>query len=245
MSSDIVKRGYAPGDEKEFNNENLLLLKTAQQDILYLVNRGYPIKNASVFAGNHYLLSERQRLALIRASAPADILELRRQKRIFGGFEGKCIYIDALNLIITLEVALSQSTLIKCMDGTVRDLAGLRGSYRLIDKTDTAIRMIGEQLTGMKIGRTVFYLDSPVSNTGRLKKRIEESLSGYPFEVAAELVNNADPILEGKDYVVTSDAIILNRCRGWINFAWEIINSRLPDTVLIDLGMESGNASPL
>lgn len=32
------------------------------------------------------------------------------------------------------------------MDGTIRDSAALRGTYRLIDKTKTAIMLIGKML---------------------------------------------------------------------------------------------------
>lgn len=234
--SAVVKRGFVPSDSKEFK-ESLELLLRAQRDILYLLNRGYPIKNASTFVGNHYVLSERQRLALVRATTSSETLALRREKCLTEGFEGQIVYVDALNLIITLEVALSDSTLLRCMDGAMRDLAGLRGTYRLIDKTDTAIHLIGEQLKAMKVKEAVFYLDSPVSNTGRLKKRIQELLEYYPFKVTAELVNNADTILEGKAYVISSDAIILNRCISWINFAYRIINTHLPKTRYIDLSM--------
>lgn len=48
--------------------------------------------------------------------------------------------------MITLEVALSDSLLLKCMDGTIRDLVALRGTYRLIDKTKTAIMLVGKML---------------------------------------------------------------------------------------------------
>lgn len=72
---------------------------------------------------------------------------------------------------------MSNSTILKCMDGTVRDLAGLRGTYKLIDKTDAAINLIGQKLEELKIDKAVFYLDSSVSNSGRLKIRILELLS--------------------------------------------------------------------
>lgn len=61
-----------------------------------------------------------------------------------------------------------------CMDGTYRDLAGLRGTYRLIDKTDAAIRLILSELQRLSVNRAVFWLDAPVSNSGRLKTRIAE-----------------------------------------------------------------------
>jgi hypothetical protein len=149
------------------------------------------MKSASTFVGNHYMLSERQRLAIVRATTPKNIVEMRR-KKLEEEVSGKKISIDGLNLIITLEVALSATSLICCMDGTIRDLAGLRGTYRLIDKTDEAIRLIGEKLMDLRIEEAVFYLDAPVSNTGRLKQRINDMLRDYPYRVSVELVNNAD-----------------------------------------------------
>jgi hypothetical protein len=121
------------------------------------------------------------------------------------------------------------------MDGTIRDLAGLRGTYRLIDKTDIAIKIIGEIFNEMKIRRAVFYLDAPVSNTGRLKQRIIELLNGYEFDLEVELVPNADKLLINKENVITSDAIILNKCKSWINLAADIICCRLTDMKFIDL----------
>lgn len=230
-----VKRGYIPTDEKEFNDTNLKIIKKAQSDIFMLLERGYSIKSSSTFVGNHYLLSERQRLAIVRATSTSIDIEKRKNKLITSDFKGKEIYVDGLNLIITLEVALSESLVIKCMDGTIRDMAGLRGTYKLIDKTDIAIKLIGEKLALMKIAKVTFYLDSPVSNTGRLKQRIFEILSVYSYEVKVELVNNADVILETKGYVITSDSIILNKCESWINLAYDITSEKLPKFKCIDL----------
>lgn len=103
-----------------------------KKDLLYLIERGYPMKNASVFTGNHYLLSERQRLALVRATSSRQAAALRGNREVIGPVPGKEVHIDGFNIIITLEIALSGSTLLKCMDGTIRDLAGLRGTYRTL-----------------------------------------------------------------------------------------------------------------
>ena len=78
-------------------------------------------------------------------------------------------------------MALSDSLLLRCMDGTVRDLAALRGTCRLIDKTTRAIEMVGRMLEKGGVGKAVFYLDSPVSNSGRLKERIGALREEYPF----------------------------------------------------------------
>ena len=219
-----VARGYVPEDEKFFSEDAIKILKQASQDIKYLINHGYNIKNASVFVGNHYTLSERQRLALVR-SVSADIqIDIRKQKEIAELPENSVLYIDGFNTIITLEVAFSGSPVFKCMDGTVRDLAGLRGTYRLIDKTELAVNAIGEFLSEMKIKKAVFYLDAPVSNSGRLGQKIKELFEKYDFETEIIIINEVDYALKQIDGIIVSgDAIILDNCKSWYNLVAKIL----------------------
>ena len=109
------------------------------------------------------------------------------------------------------------------MDGTIRDLATIRGTYRLIDKTETAIIMIGKVLESKRINKAVFYLDAPVSNSGMLKQRIIEILCKFDFEVQVDVIHHVDTALEKMANVITSDAIILDRCKSWINLNKMII----------------------
>lgn len=230
----IVKRGYVPNDKKEFSNESVEKLHKAGRDLYYLLNHGYSIKSASVFVGNHYLLSERQRLALVRSVSSSKNIENRKNKEVKNNLEGSTVNIDGFNIIITLEVALSESVLLKCMDGTIRDLAGLRGTYRIIDKTQIAIILIGEMLEKNKVGKAIFYLDAPVSNSGKLKERILELLNEFSFEVQVETINNVDANLEIADNVITSDAIILDKCKSWINLNKKIIERNIENYSYID-----------
>ena len=232
--STVVKRGYSPNDQKEFGNQAIEILYKAGKDLQYLLNQGYNIKGASTFVGNHYLLSERQRLALVRAISANESIKIRRDKEIETIPNGSTVNIDGFNTIITLEVALSDSLLLKCVDGTIRDLAALRGSYRLIDKTETAITLIGRSLEKCNVDKAVFYLDAPVSNSGRLKQRIVELLNQFCFEVQVEVINNVDTVLEKLDNVITSDAIILDKCVSWINLNRRIIEENLGDYPYID-----------
>ncbi len=143
------------------------------------------------------------------------------------------IYIDGFNLIITLEVALSKGTLIRGSDGCIRDLAGLRGTYRIIDKTSEAIRLIASALEKLQIAKATFYLDSPVSNSGMLKTRILDY--DWKFEVEVELVPNTDRVLAEKDRVVTGDSIVLNKCKGWFNLGTRIVEEYVDNPWIVDL----------
>ena len=232
--SKITRRGYVPTDEKEFKNQNLYKLYKASDDLLYLLNRGYKIKGASTFVGNHYLLSERQRLALVRGISKYDDVIKRKDKEITNLSNIEVVHIDGFNTIITLEVALSNSLIIKSMDETIRDLAGLRGTYSVIDKTEVAIKLIGEFLLEHKIKKAIFYLDRPVSNSGRLKMKILEMFEGLELQIEVENIDNVDSVLKSKENVVSSDAIILDNCISWVNLNRNIIEEKLSNENCID-----------
>ncbi|MDE5584234.1 MAG: DUF434 domain-containing protein [Ruminococcus sp.] len=231
-----VKRGFVPTDSRDFGEKSLEKLRKSAEEVYFLVSRGYAVKNATVFAGNHHMLSERQRLAVARAVSPKSSIMSRKQKELSDGdIKGETVFIDGFNLIITLETAFSGSPLFHCMDGTIRDLAGLRGSYRLIDKTYTAISAVAETLTALGIKKAVFYLDSPVSNSGRLGYKISELMNNCPFETEIFIEGAVDSILEKKSHVVTSDAIILDRCISWFNLTERVIKRHIGDYGYIDI----------
>ena len=109
-----AKRGYVPEDERNFSPEALETMRTASRHISYLINEGYDLKQASTFAGNHFMLSERQRLAIMRSLATDKQLQDRREKEVpLRDLSGKEVWIDGFNTIITAEVMLSASILLK------------------------------------------------------------------------------------------------------------------------------------
>ena len=142
-----ARRGFVPEDERNFSPEALQILRTASRHVCYLINEGYDLKSASAFVGNHYVLSERQRLAIMRSVATDEQMAVRMNKQVrFEDLTGKEVWIDGFNTIITLEVILSDSICFSCMDGTIRDLAALRGTYRLIPETDRAVQLLLDTL---------------------------------------------------------------------------------------------------
>ncbi len=134
-------RGSVPEDSKWFSPDSISILRTASRHVLYLLDEGYGLKQTTRFVGDHFLLSERQRLALCRSLATKAQLAERKRKEL-SDIRGEILCVDGFNTIITLEIALCHSLLLDCMDGTVRDLAGLRGTYRLIPETEEAVRIL-------------------------------------------------------------------------------------------------------
>lgn len=230
-------RGKEDKDERFFSSEETKRLKYAQEEVVWLLNRNYPISNIIDFVGGRHQFSSRQRMALRRASCSSKDLQIRREKEIsIYDLEDKTLNIDTFNFIISLEVALSKGLLINCMDGSIRDLAGLRGTYRLIDKTYIALDILGDVFKKLKIKGVNFYIDAPVSNSGKLKTAIYEISEKWNIDVNVEIVSNPDVILEKSNYVVSSDSIILDKCDGWINLVRYIVEEYMKGVWIIDFG---------
>lgn len=230
---DTVRRGYEPKDMVEFGLKAMGKLNAAACEIMFLINRGYDTKTATTFVGNHYLLSERQRMALARITSTQDALAERASKRLPQAPEA--LVLDGFNTIITLEVALSGSLLLEGLDGTIRDLAGLRGSYRIVDKTVQAVDLLFGQMEKLKVKNAMLYLDQQVSNSGRLRALLLEMAAGRSLQVQVELHPCVDSILSAMENVVTADAIILDKCSSWYNLNRGLIEKFIPNAWIFRL----------
>lgn len=230
----LTARGTDPQDEKFFCKTALDKLCHAQEEIRFLLDRGYPIKPVVKLIGDHYQFSTRQRLALTRGTCATQNEERRKIKCLpLSQMKGKTIFVDGFNVIITLEVALSGGIILKGQDSIMRDLAGLRGTYRLIDKTELALALLGEILDELEVKEVYFYLDAPVSNSGRLKMKILEQSEKWKTQVQVEVVNNPDTLLSNMEHVVTGDAIILDRCKSYFNLVPYVIEKYIPEAWII------------
>ena len=232
----VSKRGFCEDDKRWFSNKEIIRLKKAQEEIRYLIDRDYKMASVVTFVGDRYQFSIRQRDALKRATSTSEKVVYRKNKNLsIDKIKEGPIYIDGFNLIITIEVALSKGTLIFCDDDNIRDIAGLRGTYKIIDKTDIALDIIGQFLENAKAKEVIIYLDSPVSNSGKLKSKIMNHAKKLNFNIHVELVNNADIILEKLDRVVSSDSVIIDKCISYFNLNKSIINQYIKSAELIDL----------
>lgn len=229
-------RGTSEEDKRSFSQSAMEKLRRGQEEVTWLLNREYPMSTIINLVGGRYQFTSRQRNALQRATSSTEHCNARREKVLCN--DKLCeapIHIDGFNFIITMEVALSNGLLIRCQDGAIRDLAGLRGTYKLIDKTDKALKILGDIIKAKGIPEIYFYFDAPVSNSGRLKTRIFEEAENWDIPIHVDLVPNADVILEKKHRVVTSDAIILDKCDSWFNLAEIAVDSFIENTNIVDL----------
>ena len=239
-----AKRGYVPEDERNFSPEAIHTMQTASRHVRYLINEGYDLKQASTFVGNHFRLSERQRLAIVRSLATDEQLAGRKVRQVLiSELDGKEVWIDGFNTIITLEVMLSNGILFECMDGTIRDLAALRGTYRLIPETTEAVLMMLETLRKARISKATILLDEPVSNSGRLKSLIAEIGEQFAFGLDIQILRDVDRSLYDRENVITTDSVIMDHCIGWVNLAAECMKAKGKQGIRVWGHERSGNSS--
>ena len=97
-----------------------------------------------------------------------------------------------------------------------------------------AIHLIGEGLEKLGVSQVNWYLDQPVSNSGRLKSKLlaVSQEKNYHWEVS--LVNSPDKVLVvSENVVVSSDGWILNQVKQWVNLGVYLVDNFVKKAELI------------
>ncbi len=236
-------RGPHPDDHRLFDERTHQVLRSAVHEYAWLLTRGYAEESALALVGNRHDLTQRQRMAVRRSTCSDQALARRCESRVdlADGLD-RPLGIDGYNLLITVESALSGGVLFIGRDGCCRDLASVHGTYRNVEETLPAVGLIDHHLRDAGVSDLVFYLDRPVSNSGRLRSMMTRTLTDSPIRWRIELVDNPDPVLAACDGpVATSDSWILDRCGRWVNLAAEIVEHCVRDAWRIDLRDRAAN----
>lgn len=232
-----VHRGRHPQDAAFFAPKCVPVLRNAVADLSYLLSRGYSDSAAARIVGDHYQLASRQRNAVSRGACASQSAAYRRSHEIKPErLCGRRIAIDAYNVIISAETALSNGIMFLCRDGCIRDIAGIHGSYRSVAETVPALTLLGEVLEECGVDCAEWYLDAPVSNSGRLRALMLATAEAHKWRWRVELAQNPDRQLVKTGLpVVTTDGAVLDRAPAWVNLAPLVLRRIQPAPLIIDL----------
>ena len=237
MPDKRTHRGPHPRDAKLFAPAAIADLRTAIVDFSLLLTKSYAEKSTLKLVGDRFSLTERQRLAIMR-SACSDQQSISREKREIkiADLAGRPIVIDGYNILITIEAAMSRGVIFKGRDGCFRDLASIHGTYRKVIETIPAMQLIGDFLKESSVADCLWLLDSPVSNSGRLKTLIGELARKNDWNWEIELLPSPDAkLIKTNLTIVSSDSVVLDGCKSWVNLARAIIEKKLPKARVVDL----------
>lgn len=236
-------RGPHPEDRHLFDAARRPHLLAAFADLCWLLDRGYAMTSSLKLVGDRYELSARQRLALERSACTADAVTSRRSRLCLPEkLAGGPVHLDGYNVLTTIEAALAGGILLIGRDGTMRDMASMHGSYRKVAETQQAIELVGNVLAELDVSYALWYLDKPVSNSGRLAQLLRQVASERRWEWVVEIVPSPDhELLHSTAPVATADHVILDRCQRWVNLARWIVEHNIPDAWTLDFAVVEGS----
>ncbi|MBX2870542.1 MAG: DUF434 domain-containing protein, partial [Saprospiraceae bacterium] len=199
---------------------------------------GYAENSSVKIVGDRYRLNVRQRKALVRLCCHPSVIQKRKDKHIQANLlKGRTVAIDGFNLIIFVESALSNGIILNCMDGVYRDIASVHGSYKRVVETGQALHLIGRVLGRLEVEAVHWYLDAPVSNSGRLRGFIAKEAEEQGLNWEVSLVADPDKnlaALKNNEVVVSSDGWILDEAKHWSNLNAYLLQNDLPNAVIFD-----------
>ena len=237
MPDKRAHRGPHPRDPELFAHEFEPVLRKAVRHLSWLLTHDYAVPSALKLVGDRFALTDRQRLAVRRCGCADQRLATRRTSELAThALRAACVEIDGFNLLTTIEAALCGGVLLKGRDGCIRDMASMHGSYRKVIETTPALELIGGFLSECGISNARWWLDRPVSNSGRLRTIMNDLAGARGWDWSIELVADPDAVLaESPEIVVSADSLILDRCGRWCSLARAIVESRIEGAWLLDL----------
>ncbi len=180
-----------------------------------LLEEGFPQKAILKLVGDRYRLSSVERTMLYRGVSTDNNSSFRKAKlALVKNIKNNSLHIDTYNVLITIGSYLNGSLVFIGSDNFLRDAAEIHGKAFRNEFFYRAIVMIFDYLKIHKVSETHFYLDSPVSNSGKLSSKINECIIINKISGSAQTVNSPDFVLKEirEGIISTSDSNIIDNC---------------------------------
>ena len=213
------------------------------EDLIFLLDRKYPRKQAIELVGNRYRLNHSERMILYRGVFDTHSTVLRKEKRA-GIQKIKRLVIDGYNVLITLESYLKGRIVFRSLDGFVRDVAGIYGKQTFDQYTQKSIALLIEFIQDGLMANSgffqegVLFLDLPVSKSGELASCLRDRFYLKKLNIKVYVAKNPDGKMieeakQSKDTVVaTSDTVVLDNVGMSFDIPDYVIREMLHKTIL-------------
>lgn len=202
--------------------------KEAVADYRYLIKREYPEKATLKIIGDRYSLNRVQRTILYRGVYCVN-LSKRRSKRLTGTIKSKVLSIDCYNVVLTIANYMLGIPLYIGTDNLLRDAAESHGKSINEQFFYKALKLLLDYCSEHKVGAVNFFIDSPVSHSGKLALFIREELSRRGLEGDALTTKSPDHelIKIKRGLIATSDSIIIDKAEvKTVDLARQVLQRR-------------------
>lgn len=230
-------RGPAPKDKELFGEEAIPGLVRAVAHLSWLLTGGYGVPSSLKLVGDRFALTARQRTAVLRCACSDQAMTRRLATEASPrAIKGQRLLVDGYNLLTTIEAALGGGVILEGRDGCYRDMTSMHGSYRRVAETERAVGLILACADALGVRGCDWLLDRPVSNSGRLKRLLEEIAGRSRGDWDIELAADPDRLLvASRQVVVTADSAVLDRCEAWFALARHVVRHAIPGAWVVAL----------
>jgi len=223
----MINKNYL---SKNFNN--------AARDYFYLLEKEYPQKATLKLIGDKYKLTGLERSVLQRGIIKKEIAGKRKKKLLKDiDIKGMTIIIDCYNILITICSYLNGKFLYISNDGFLRDAAESHGKIKKPETIIRALILMFKYLSENKVKKIEIYLDSPVSYSKELSKKISLLFIEYNIAGNNYVVKSADyHLIQSREGICsTSDSIIIDHKNKVFDLSYYILKRNFnPDFILLD-----------
>jgi hypothetical protein len=210
----------------------------ATKDYFYFVEKDYPQKATIKLIGDRYRLNGLERSVLLRGIIKKNIAN-ERKKKILKESEiiDQMLLIDCYNVLITISSYLNGNFFYISNDGFLRDSTESHGKIKNNEMISRSLNLMFKYFIEKKIKRVEIYLDSPVSYSKELSKKIYQLFKEYKIIGECFLVKSADYHLihNNNGICSTSDSIIIDKKNNIFDLAFYILKHFFkPDFFYLD-----------
>lgn len=187
--------------------------REAAGDYRHLLEKGYPEKSVHKLVGDRYALSGTQRTMLYRGIATPGEARKRREKLLAGPIPEKArLFIDALNVMLTIGSYLNGNTVYLSADGLLRDASEIHGKAFRRDLLERSARILASHIKKLPGPSLVFVIDAPSTQSTYVRNILENTFMGMQQETDVLLVPSADAYLKKmRDGILcTSDSRLID-----------------------------------
>ncbi len=185
----------------------------AARDYRMLLDKEYPIDASLKLVGDRYRLSHNGRMMLYRGILSRGASQTNLAKLVRSPWEGATLSIDGYNILFTLTNYMHGHPMFIASDGFLRDVGGAHGRIADHRGFERMAQLTVDMLAGLALGTITFFLDAPVSSSGRQAGFLREAFAGRGINAEVCLENGVDHRLaywEG-ELIATADSAIIAR----------------------------------
>lgn len=216
----------------------------AALDYLYLLNRNYPQKALIKLIGDRYQLSGTERSMLYRGIC-STLQTTSRSKRLIEpkALKSQWISIDAYNVLISIGSYLNGNMVFISSDHLLRDASEIHGKAFRTGLLQRALNLTFSYLTHCEPSGLNFFIDSPVSHSGKLCVQINQLIAESNLQGSAQTHPSPDYLLKNlhNGIIATSDSTIIDNsslpvfdlARYVLEYHFEPVFPDLRDTVIL------------